>query len=697
MNTKSNNPSQTPDLTYDYVENIPNVSFVDTEDRTRKAKPATKRKAEGQPDGQGDPKKLRHTGGLLASEMQPDGMPESNAPSPTPLEEQDTAFAPKKGLPDIPNGATEPDDWGVMSVDRRAKSPANRFIIPQTFQFDDDEIGFRDSTNDSTRKATRASRGILLNQPNSRHFHFDHTVKDYDCRQYKDGVLDPETVEKHQLHPKYGFFLPGSVNEAESPDEHVDGTRPVVVVPDRDTTNHASRSVRAKKMDSMLKEDSIKSTMGSMLMAFCEEEDINQESVTTDEMRDRERQARERLAVPLDDDDDYTEELDHPQPIEVDESVCSGNIDLLLQAAEHQETDEQTPPVSDLRPSRPYDAVRDVFTNTEPAPTTAGQSFEDSTDSLSILADAAEAVSHPPMLDPRLFDSSLPPPNNFLQTALNPTSAFAHIAPAPVAQMEVGQQAPPPRNPFTNHRDSPVLPPLRPNRSDGLGKGPNIPPPQQQPPPPQHRPQEFGSPRGIIQTNSGNFYPPAPPRPFHQGHSWQEPPAMPMPMYPNQIMPGHSMTMMANEPHLSHQMMPYYPILSPPPPHGQSILAPMAGHMEVPAPSVSPPGGLMMIPSPPNGTPRQRGSVSSNGNGSGKYRKIAAAPVPHNRPWPSNGGTELRLAHYDHKEAIKDYRANEPPPRSGPTTIRGWSVNNVSKSRNRGLKKEDSEEKESPQ
>ena len=58
----------------------------------------------------------------------------------------------------------------------------------------------------------------------------------------------------------------------------------------------------------------------------------------------------------------------------------------------------------------------------------------------------------------------------------------------------------------------------------------------------------------------------------------------------------------------------------------------------------------------------------------------------------------MRLAHYDHKEAIKDYRANEPPPRSGPTTIRGWNVNNVAKGRNRaGIKKEDSsEERESP-
>lgn len=95
---------------------------------------------------------------------------------------------------------------------------------------------------------------------------------------------------------------------------------------------------------------------------------------------------------------------------------------------------------------------------------------------------------------------------------------------------------------------------------------------------------------------------------------------------------------------------------------------------------------------------RPRVSNGTNGQNAGKYRKIAAAPIPHNRTWASHGGSELRLAHYDHKEAIKDYRATEAPPRSGPTTIRGWSVNNVSKGRNnKGFKKEDSlEERESP-
>ncbi|KAI1410146.1 hypothetical protein F5Y13DRAFT_202519 [Hypoxylon sp. FL1857] len=704
----------TPDLTYSYVDHIPYVSFLGQSDESeaaalgqgRKAKSVTKRKAEGQPDGGADSKKPRHTGGLLASEQQPDGVPESNAPSPTPLEEQDAGPVSSRDLPDLPNGASEPDDHGVRSVNRRAKSPANRFIVPPLFQFDDNEIGFRDSTNDSTRKATRATRGRFVDSPNSSTWHWDHTVKDYDLREYSDDTLDPDTVRKHGLHPRYGFFLPTSTNEAEQPGERVDGTRPVVVVPDSSTTAHASRSVRPKKMDLMLQEDATKGKVATMLNTFCENEDMDPEDIISNEMRDRERQARERLAIPPDHDEDATEELDHPQPAQANDSALRESAALLLQAAE--ELDKPVPAPPSPRQSRPYDAVRDVFTSAEPAPPRFEQQLEPATNGLDVLADMAEEVyrrdaeAAMSMIDPALLgpmNQPPPPPNTFLQTALNPTMSFAPIPPPPppppTSTLEAGHQAGPHRIPFTSQgsaRDSPVLPPLRPNRSESLGKASNIPPPQQ-PLPPTHRAQEFGSPRGLVHTNSGTFYPPAPSRPYHQGLSFHDPHMMPVPLQQGQPISG--LGMMPSQP-LPHHMTAYPPLTSPPL-QGQVNLAPLPPQMDPPLPSVSPPGPPVMAPSPPANTPRQRNSVSSNGNGSGgKYRKIAAAPSSNSRTWPSNGGTELRLAHYDHKEAIKDYRANEPPPRSGPTTIRGWNVNNVSKGRNRNVKKEDSEEKDSP-
>ncbi|KAI2615467.1 hypothetical protein GGR54DRAFT_642229 [Hypoxylon sp. NC1633] len=714
--------TNTPDLTYRYVKEVPYVSFVSTsegseasvEGQARQSKTATKRKAEGHPDGEADSKKPRHTGGLLASEKQLDGVPESNAPSPTPLEEQETDAASSKDIPDIPNGASEPDDYGVRSVIRRAKSPANRLIVTPLYDFDDDEIGFRDSTNDSTRKATRATRGKFVDTPNSSTWHWDHTVKDYDCREYKPGTLDPNLVQKHGLHPKYGLFLPNSRNEAESPRERVDGTRTVVVAPDSVNTHHASRSVRGKKMDLMLTEDARKSTMAMMLEKFCDKEDVDQDDLVTNEMRSRERQVRERLSVPSDDGEVPTDESDYSQQTEADDTLIRERARILLRAAEHLDATPQTNPSPKSRQSRPYDAVRDVFTNADPVPPRAVQHSEADTSGLSVLADAAEQVSKQlnetepepdyssdaSMIDPRLLgqpDQPPPPPNTFLQTALNPTSTFTHIAPAPRSAMEVVQQPTPPRIPFSNHnhtRDSPVLPPLRPNRGDGLGKGSAASPPQPSLPPAASRPQEFGSPRGLIQTNSGNYYPPAPSRPYHQGLSFHEPSLLPGSAQQGHPALGSGMMPTQPPPPPAHYIPPYHPVVSPPPPQSHTQIAPMPAQMEVPGPSVSPPGPPMLAPSPLTHGMRHRASIPTNGNGSGKYRKIAAAPIPHNRPWPPNGGTELRLAHYDHREAIKDYRANEPPPRSGPTTIRGWNVNNGRTNRN--MKKEDLEEKESP-
>lgn len=657
----------------------------------------------------------RHIGGLLLAEQEAGADPESNAPSPgaaldeeqtPPSEQKAEVVVAKKDVPDLPNGASEPDLYGVRTVYRRGPRANNRIIIPPLYVWDDDEIGFRDSTNDSTRKATRATRGKFLNKPNSGTWHVDQTIVTYNCLENGDVDLDPGLVKKHELHPKYGLFMPDSVNEWEPPSDHVDGTRPVVVVTPDGSTLSASRTVRAMIMDQALEQDAKKDTMSKMLKTFCGREEIDAEDIVTQEMRERERSALERLAAISDDDEDADKE---PRRSEEElEWLRREGANQLLHAAAYTDVDRPVLPPTSQRPSRPYDAVRDIFPDAEP-PVHVPQPAD--TFALSTLADAAESVSHPPyqlephfagdssMIDPRLLGMAAhhPAPPNFLQTALNPPT-YAHIAPAPPQELDLPPRNTTPRNPFSNQshvKGSPVLPPLRPSRRD---KAPILEAP---PPRPPSRPQEFGSPRGMIHTISGNFYPPAPARPFHQ-YSIPEPtPYMPIPAQGPPAIANTGMVHNQPPPHLTG-----YPMYSPPMP-GQAQLAavpvqmapvPVGPHPGPSGPSGPPTGPPMISPSPPAHTPRQRGSVSSNGNSSGKYRKIAAAPIPHNRPWPANGGTELRLAHYDHKEAIKDYRANEPPPRSGPTTIRGWNVNNVSKGRNRGgIKKEDSsEERESP-
>jgi hypothetical protein len=447
----------------------------------------------------------------------------------------------------------------------------------------------------------------------------------------------------------------------------------------------------------------------------------------------------------------------------------------LLNATSYLELEKPNHPKSNQRSSRPYDAVRDVFTSTEPVPVPHMPPMEIDTSGLSFLADVAEQAiqqrepqfdptldhriepqvgyrpaldhrteaqveyrpdyqvehhpntqleyrseymldhrsSHQPehrleqaevpsmgdaMIDPRLLGPSNPPPptpNAFLQTALNPQPTFAHIAPMPSQGIEPPAQVPVSRIPFTSQgsaKGSPVLPPLRPPRREKGMESTHTPPPSL-----AQQASDFGPALGMMQSNSGSFFPPAPPRSYHQGYTLLEHgPIMAMPLHQTFVMSSGNMVPSQTPPHLAPSHRPLYQPPSPTMP-SHVHLAAMPVHMPQGS-SVSPPGSSMGLHSPtgPPGS-RHRASISSgsNGSNSAKYRRIAAAPIPHNRPWQANNGQELRLAHYDHKEAIKDYRANEPPPRTGPTTIRGWNVNNVSKGR-KGLKKEDSEEKDSP-
>ncbi|GAP87451.1 hypothetical protein SAMD00023353_2601030 [Rosellinia necatrix] len=749
-----------------------------TKVQTTKGKPPTKRKAEDQPDGQPDSKKSagtsgstkqdngdetstpqpRHIKGLLSAETEPDGEPGSNAASPSPSPESDPKTdisCGRRDLPDLPNGASEPDKWGVRTVMRRGPRANNRLILPP-LTFDDDDIGFRDSTNDSSKRATRGTRGRFLDSPNSRNLHIDRTIVTYDCLDYEDNALDPKLVQRHTLHPKYGLFLPESRNESEPPKDPVSGSNPIAVITPNGATLHASRSVRGYNMDATLREDAKKDRLSLLLTEWCEQTGIEADEITTEEIRERKRR-RCVAALPPAVSEETGENLEEAGTdtgdAGVDEAIAKENTSRLLNAASYLEQDRPNHPTSSQRLSRPYDAVRDVFTNAEPTPPPPMPPMEIDTFGLSFLADVSEHVSlqreahydppldhrlEPPveyrpdyqlehhphmqyeyrheympdhrpshhlehrldqpelslmgdsMIDPRLLGhpNPAPPPSAFLQTALNPPPTLAHIAPAPSQGIEPPVQASVGRIPFTSQgsgKASPVLPPLRPSRRE-KGMDPTHPPSLIQQAP------DFGPPLGMIQSNSGSFFPPAPSRPYHQGYTLLEQnPVMGMPF----SMSGGGMASQPS-PHMGlshrHSYQPPSPTMSS---HGQIVTMPL--HMPHGS-SVSPPGSSMGLRSPtgPPGS-RHRASISSgsNGPGNGKYRKIAAAPIPHNRPWPANGGAELRLAHYDHKEAIKDYRANEPPPRTGPTTIRGWNVNNVSKGR-KGLKKEDSEEKDSP-
>ncbi|KAI1431949.1 hypothetical protein GGR50DRAFT_33622 [Xylaria sp. CBS 124048] len=696
----------------------------------------------------------RHIGGLLSAEAKLEGEPESTAASPSPESEPKTGTARRKKAPAIPDGASEPDEWGVRVLKKGRGN--GRIIVRPLFTFDECEIGIRDAAN----KKAAGKSGDDSNSSNPVNFHVDRAIASYDCLTYEADALDPKLVEKHGLHPKYGIFLPGSRNDSEPPEPRVSGANSVVVVTPNGSTLHASRSARYHNNDAILREQATKDKLASLIARYCEEADILPEEIAVGEPHQREPEGQVAEEVPpLREDEDETESTVREdadlRAVNIDEPMATENMHLLLRATTYIESDRPNTSTSNQRSSRPYDAVRDVFTAKLPTPPPF-LPMEVDTFGLSVLADvcgqvssqreghAAQQLDHrlepqvsyrpdlqlghhansrldygpeyipdripqhvghqldqpgvpllgDSMIDPRLLGPPNPPPpssNTFLQTALNPAPTFTHIAPAPPSGAELPTQTSVGRNPFTAPgpgKGSPVLPPLRPSRREKAM--------DTYPPPPvivQHAP-DFGAPLGMIQTNSGTFFPPAPARPYHQAYALPEQAHMMAMPYATV---GNTTSSHPPHPLASAHRSSYQPPSPGMPNHTQIGAMPM--HMPH-GPPVSPPGLTMGLGSPtgPPGS-RHRTSISSGsgGPGTGKYRRIAAAPSAHNgRPlWAGNSGTELRLAHYDHKESIKDYMAVEPPPRTGPTTIRGWNVNNVTKGR-KGGRRDELDEKDTP-
>ncbi|KAJ9154986.1 hypothetical protein NKR23_g2422 [Pleurostoma richardsiae] len=393
----------------------PDVLAAEESRRTKIIRTPIKRKAGEQTEGLPLAKKTtnaltggtslnapRHTGGLLSAVPPPEdpASPESKAPSPSPAEveadyaegeaadiaDNDSPAAEQNLMPPLPNGASEPDAYGARLVNKRARAgdaPNNRIMVPQPFQWEDYEIGFRDTTNAKSRGATKAKRGKFVNQPNSGSFHFDRMVYTCDATQNKEGDLDQEIVQKHRLHPKYGLFMPDSLNVAEPSKPFVCGNKPVVFLGPEGEVLHTSRSVSTSRAEEPLK----KQCLADNILDFVNQEDISPGNVQDDEiirLVDERDQAKETRRVKLEAEEDKAVE-DHNQ------AVAHDNFQAILDASIAVEEKPKAPspkPAKQRRStvSRPYDAIRDVFTTTEPA---ESPSPKPDTSQLNLLADTA--------------------------------------------------------------------------------------------------------------------------------------------------------------------------------------------------------------------------------------------------------------------------------------------------------------------
>lgn len=261
-------------------------------------------------------------------------------------------------MPPIPNGASDPDEYGVRLVNKRARvndMPNNRIMVPPLYEFEAHEIGFRDSTNDKSRGATKAKRRKFLNQPNSGAMFFDRNLCSYDATQYAEGDLDQETVAKHALHGRYGLFLNQSVNESEPARPYESGWKPTVFVSDAGEVMHTSRSIRAAKAEDAYKKLSLKAMMKQFVERECIPEEDLYDPETERLMRERDKKRRE------------LERQQEEAQAEHDEHIGALNMGLLVDAAtasDWQQARQQSVSPALSRPStmsRPYDAVRDVF------------------------------------------------------------------------------------------------------------------------------------------------------------------------------------------------------------------------------------------------------------------------------------------------------------------------------------------------
>ncbi|KAL8420186.1 hypothetical protein RB594_003098 [Gaeumannomyces avenae] len=405
----------------------------------------SKRKADAELTGQGPPKRPasalgtearpsyipRHIGGLLSANAVDDNETPSRAPSPvgsklpSPSPEMALKTSADGELSYLPAAASDPDEHGVRLISRRRPATVenyNRLMLPCLFEYEDHEIGFRDSFNDRTRyKSTRLPQ--FFNQPNSFAFFVDRMISSVDIGNYEDGDLSDELIQKHGLHPKYGLFLKTSRNDAEPPLPKASGDRPTVFIAPTGETLHASRTIARSRLDAHNEDRELKSVLAKALATFREREAfahrelcptaLDKEAHRNAMLKGRDHplpspaylsasrsptpQPEQAVATPDGalDAEDQARGDDVVEPDAEDRTTFEAAIAAILDAA-NSVNDEETKAAAASQPRRTrFDPVRDVVSSPEPAPV-AKVSTPNSEDDFSMLCIMADVASEAP-------------------------------------------------------------------------------------------------------------------------------------------------------------------------------------------------------------------------------------------------------------------------------------------------------------
>ncbi|KIE00955.1 hypothetical protein MAJ_03289, partial [Metarhizium majus ARSEF 297] len=467
-----------------------------------------KRRAVDQPDGQSTPKRSTRNvddsqllapapiapapmKGLLASAANVDKDPEG-----TPGEEESVPASPEPPLlngngsftsralsrqqareksPPLPKNIGEPDEHGVRTYNQRPsmreKGINSRILAPHVVWFEDWEIGFKDTSNDSTKGHTRAKRGKYLDTPNSNGIHFDHWCNAYDYSTTTPEDFDQELVKRYGVHPKYGIFLPTSTNDFEEPQPYVMPGKPVVYIANPSgRISHASRGFQSTTNQRRSEELPLREKMRANLRRFCKMAEVDSEDIdiaefvrSNDALRakslgtaEKEFNSRPQLSETTSEADEG-ESIPPQEPEKTDDGVA--DLSVLVYASAYVAAKDVTraaPPTP--KPAR-YDAIRDVFTDSkpDPAPAPANTGL-----GLNLLAELCDFELRPPGWDGHVERTSgVSVADSDLRTTIKheeppPISSFSHAPMNPRLSQE-------PSAPYTHNQQSDrvTLPPVK--------------------------------------------------------------------------------------------------------------------------------------------------------------------------------------------------------------------------------------------
>ncbi|KAH0495420.1 hypothetical protein TgHK011_008975 [Trichoderma gracile] len=391
--------------------------------RGGRARGGAKRRAQDQPEGQPAVKKTTRSNfesqplpttpitpakGLLATEIEShtDGAPveeDSGPVSPEPaiapngaaavsVARSDSKLGAHERSPPLPKNISDPDEYGCRTYNQKPSAKErganSRLVVPRLFTFEDHEIGFRDSTNDSSKGHTHAKRGKYLDTPDSNGMHFDYWCNGYDYSNTTPADFDESLVKKHGLHPRFGVFLPTSTNEQEPTTPYVMPGKPVVFIAEPSgRISHASRSFQRTINDRRVVDEPVRVRMNAAMRRFCKLQTIPLEDVAVTEYLPTEEELRSRSLGTAAKELESIPEAVETSP-ETDEQVSTEEevteppqqgglaaMSVLTYATAFVEAELNTraaPPPPAPKATR-YDAIRDVFTDSKPAPAPAAE------------------------------------------------------------------------------------------------------------------------------------------------------------------------------------------------------------------------------------------------------------------------------------------------------------------------------------